>query len=48
MMKITELELNTDGKIIALKGTFKRSRVFSVITDRVIYWAEFGLDYVGG
>ena len=49
MMRVTEIVLNDDGKIVGLKGrAYSLSRIFSVTTDKVIFWAEFGLEYFGG
>jgi hypothetical protein len=48
MMEIKEIEFNSDGKCVGLKGSFKKSKYFSIVTDKIIYWAEFELDYCGG
>jgi len=31
-----------------IKGKRKSRILFSKVTDKNIYWAEFGLEYVGG
>ena len=58
MIEFKEIELDFKDGLIgwkSAKGTFKRDKVFSHVTDRVIYWAEMsdkwnklGLDYCGG
>jgi hypothetical protein len=47
-MNIKEIRFNDAGQVVALNGTFKRSKHFSLITDKVIYWAELGIEYKGG
>ena len=47
MMQVREIELDDVGNIVAMKGTASRT-IFSVITDKTIFWAEFELDYCGG
>jgi hypothetical protein len=49
MMQITEVVVSDDGKIVGFKGRgYRTSRIFSITTDKVIFWAEFGLEYFGG
>ena len=48
MLNIKEIELNDKGQIVALKGDIKPSKVFCVVTDKVIWWADYELDYAGG
>jgi len=48
MMKVTAISFDEDGKIVNLKGTFEKSKFFSIITDKIIYWAELEIDYAGG
>lgn len=51
MMEVKEIELGLVNGIVRIKnakGTFKRSKYFSLITDKNIYWAEFELEYCGG
>jgi hypothetical protein len=47
MMSIEEIEFNNEGMVVAMKGTFKRSKVFSYTTDKILFWAEYDIDYVG-
>lgn len=46
MMQIREIQLNEQGKIIGLKGTFKKP--FKVTTTKVYMWSFFNIDYMGG
>ena len=48
MMKIREIELNADGKIVGLKGTFTKPKHFTYTTSKVYFWATLELDYAGG
>lgn len=48
MMRITAIGFDDNGMIVNLKGTFEKSKVFSIITDKIIYWAELEIDYCGG
>lgn len=48
MLKIKEIELNSDGNIVSMKGTYEKHRFYHFITDRALFWAEFNLDYCGG
>jgi hypothetical protein len=52
MMRISELEIgNINGVVgvVSMKGTFsKPKRFFSVVTDKIIDWADLELDYCGG
>lgn len=56
---INYIETDTVGNVVALKGKLPSRHVdivinnllqhrFSFITDKIIYWAEFELDYCGG
>ena len=45
MMNIKEIELNENGNIVAMKGTFERPKV---TTSKVYFWATMELDYMGG
>ena len=47
MLNVKSLVFDNDGRLVGVSGTFSRT-VFSVITDKVIFWAEFGLEYAGG
>ena len=47
MMNIKEIELNEEGKIVALKGTIKRD-TFNKFTDKVYFWSYCHIDYMGG
>lgn len=48
MMNVREIQLNNEGKIIGLKGSFKRQRPFSSTTTKVYFWSFYELDYAGG
>lgn len=48
MMEVTGLEFNDNGKLVFAKGRFKRSKIFSITTDIILYWADLELDYMGG
>lgn len=50
---------DTVGNVVALKGKFVKPKYhkntlhfmehrFSVITDKILYWAELEIDYAGG
>jgi hypothetical protein len=43
MMNIKEIELNNDGNVIAMKGTFKKDK-----PSKVYFWATLEIDYMGG
>ena len=47
MMRITAIEFNDKGELF-VKGRFEKSKHFSIITDKIIYWAELEIDYCGG
>lgn len=55
---INTIECNTIGDVVALKGYMRKKKAknlhqlfinhkFSIITDKIIYWAELELDYAG-
>ena len=48
MLNIKEIELNAEGNIVSMKGTYEKSRFYHFVTDRALFWAEYGLDYCGG
>ena len=48
MMRITAIEFNDKGELVFAKGRFEKSKHFSIITDKIIYWADLELDYMGG
>ena len=48
MMQIREIELNNDGKIIALKGTFNKPKHIKAVSSKVYMWATLECDYMGG
>ena len=51
VMQIREIELDFKDGVVGFKsakGTFKKSKCFSVNTDKIIYWANYGIDYAGG
>ena len=48
-MNIKAMEFDDNGKMVKAKGICTKSNIFfSMITDKVIYWAELELDYAGG
>lgn len=46
--ELTEISLDDQGRIVGLKGRIRPIKVFHVVTDKVLFWAEFNLDYCGG
>ena len=51
VMEIREIELDFKDGVVGFKsakGIFKKSKHFSMTTDKIIHWAELELDYMGG
>jgi len=48
MINVKAIELDDTGRIVSMKGTFKKPKHFSYTTSKVYFWANFSLDYCGG
>ena len=54
-LNITEIELDDNGNPVRFKGTYKKpskkvpnNKIFSPNTNKIIFWSELELDYIGG
>ena len=45
---VKEIEFDLEGKVVGLKGTYKKRKCFSIITDKTLFWEEQGINYMGG
>ena len=51
MLNIKEIELNEQGKVVAMKGEIDNHRFrhhFSKLTLKIMFWSQFEVDYCGG
>ena len=47
-LNILASQFDDEGRYIAMKGTIRKKGIFSIITDKTLFWAEQGIEYIGG